>query len=262
MSGSTPSNRQSPGQSDVYWRRRVIALAAAIAVLALIAWTLNGTLGGSGNAQTAADTTHTGHQAKHGIAPAAATSPAVSPSPAAPTAAAAATPRPTASAHGQHGQAKHGQAKPGRHQAGHGAEASGRAAACPRGSVVLSLFTTKYRYPAHQAPRFQLDVVSTSPRPCSFDLGAKHVQLVIKAGGERPVWDSADCAAAAHRVTRLSRGVPDVLRVSWDRKTAAASCRLAGKAARPGTYTATARSGPVHSQSLIFVLGGPGVAVP
>ncbi len=267
MSGSTPGSRQSPGQSDVYWRRRVIALAAAIGVLALIAWTVNGTLGGSGNAQTTADITHTGQQAKHGIAPAAATSPAVSPSRAAPTAAEAATPRPTASAHGQHGQAKRGQAKrgqakPARHQAGHGTAASGRAAACPRGSVVLSLFTTKYRYPAHQAPRFQLDVVSTAPRPCSFDLGAKHVQLVIKAGGERQVWDSADCAAAGHHLTRLSRGVPDVLRVSWDRKTAAASCGLAGKAARPGTYTATARSGPVHSQSLIFVLGGPGVAVP
>src|SRR5690242_1885589 len=103
MSGSTPGSRQSPGQSDVYWRRRVIALAVAIGVLALIAWTVNGTLGGAGNAQTAADTTHTGQQAKRGIAPAAATSPAVSPSTAAPTAAGAATPRPTASAHGQHG---------------------------------------------------------------------------------------------------------------------------------------------------------------
>jgi len=267
MSGSTPGNRQSPGQSDVYWRRRVIALAVAIGVLALIAWTVNGTLGGAGNAQTAADTTHTGQHGKHGIAPTAATSPSVSPSTAGPAVAAAATPRPTASAHGQHGQAKHGQAKHrqaknGRHQAGHGAAAGGRGAACPRGSVVLSLFTTKYHYPAHQLPRFQLDVVSTAPRPCSFDLGAKHVQLVIKAGGERQVWDSADCAAAGHRMTRLARGVPDVLQVSWDRKTAAASCRLAGKAARPGTYTATARSGPLHSQTLIFVLGGPNVAVP
>jgi hypothetical protein len=272
MSGSTPGSRQSPGQSDVYWRRRVIALAVAIGVLALIAWTVNGTLGGAGNARTAADTTPAGQHARRGIAPAAATSPAVSPSTAAPTAAGAATPRPTASAHGQHGQAKHGQAKhgqakhgqarPGRHRAGPGTAASGRAAACPRGSVVLSLFTAKYRYPAHQAPRFQLDVVSTAPRPCSFDLGARHVQLVIKAGGERQVWDSADCAAAGHRMTRLSRGVPDVLQVSWDRKTTAAGCRRAGKAARPGTYTATARSGPLHSQSLIFVLGGPGIAVP
>lgn len=243
----------------------------AIGALALIAWTVNGTLGGVGKAQTAADTTHTGHHA-------AATSPASPPGTAAPTAAAAATPRPTTSAHGQHGQARrelakhakaqHDQARHGRHRSGNGAGANGGAgahgstAACPRGSVVLSLFTTKYRYLAHQTPRFQLDVVSTAPRPCSFDVSARHVRLVIKAGGERQVWDSADCAAAGHRLTRLTRGVPDVLPVSWDRKTTAASCRLPGKAAHPGTYTATARSGLLHSQSLIFVLAGPGIAVP
>jgi hypothetical protein len=278
MSGSAPGKRQSPGQSDVYWRRRVIALAAAIGVLALIAWTVNGTLGGAGNAQTAADTTHTGqHRA------AAATSPAASPTTATPAAARPATPRPTTSAGGQRGQAKHGQAKHGqakhgqaKHgQAGHGrsqagrdaganggAGAHGHAAACPRGSVVLSLFTTRYRYLAHQTPRFQLDVVSTAARPCSFDLSGKHVQLVIKAGGERQVWDSAGCAPVGHRVARLARGVPDVLRVSWDRQTAVASCRVPGKAAQPGTYTATARSGPLRSQSLIFVLAGRGIAVP
>ena len=128
---------------------------------------------------------------------------------------------------------------------------------------MLSLFTTKYHYLAHQAPRFQLDVVSTAARPCSFDVGAKHVQLVIKAGGERRVWDSADCVrSAGQRMERLTRGVPAVLRISWDRKTSAAGCRAPGQAAQPGTYTATARSGPLRSQSLIFVLAGRGIAVP
>ena len=128
---------------------------------------------------------------------------------------------------------------------------------------MLSLFTTKYRYLAHQAPRFLLDVVSTAARPCSFDVSAKHVQLVIKAGGERRVWGSADCVrSAGQRMERLTRGVPAVLRISWDRKTSAAGCRLPGKAAQPGTYTATARSGPLRSQSLIFVLAGRGIAVP
>jgi hypothetical protein len=112
-------------------------------------------------------------------------------------------------------------------------------------------------------PRFQLDVVSTAARPCSFDVGAKNVQLVIKAGGERRVWDSAACLGSrGHRLEQLTRGVPAVLRVSWDRKTAGASCRQPGPAAGPGTYTAIARSGPLHSQSLIFVLGGRDVTVP
>jgi hypothetical protein len=106
-------------------------------------------------------------------------------------------------------------------------------------------------------------VVSTAARPCSFDVGAKNVQLVIKAGGERRVWDSAACLGSrGHRMEQLTRGVPAVLRISWDRKTAGATCRPPGPAAQPGTYTAIARSGALHSQSLIFVLGGRDVTVP
>jgi hypothetical protein len=243
-----------PRQSDVYWRRRAIALAVAIAVLGLIAWTVNGTLGGAGTAKQAADQTHTGQHSQHA---AAATDPA-SPSPWAatptPTATGTATPRPTTSASAKHGAKK---------RATHTVTAASHAGTCPRGSVVLSLFTPKYRYLAGQAPRFQVDVVSTAPRSCSFDLGDRNVLLVIKAGGERRVWDSADCVqGAGRRVAKLTRGVPEVLRFSWDRKTSAPGCKLAGKPVQPGTYTATARSGALSSQSLIFVLAGPGVAVP
>jgi hypothetical protein len=256
MSGSAP---------DVYWRRRVFALTGAIGALALIAWTINGALGGAGNAKQAADTTHTGHHSHSGLAAAAATSPAAPATSATPTPTptATATPRPTRSASAKRSQAKHTQAKHARNQAKQDAAGKGSAGACPRGSVVLSLFTAKYHYPAHQLPRFQLDVVSTAARPCSFDVGAKNVQLVIKAGGERRVWDSAACLGSrGHRLEQLTRGVPAVLRVSWDRKTAGASCRQPGPAAGPGTYTAIARSGPLHSQSLIFVLGGRDVTVP
>ncbi len=256
MSGRAP---------DVYWRRRVFALTGAIGALALIAWTINGALGGAGNAQQAADTTHTGHHHHSGLAAAAATSPAAPAATATPTptATSTATPRPTGSASAKHAQAKHTQAKHSRNQAKQDPTGKGSAGACPRGSVVLSLFTTKYHYPAHQVPRFQLDVVSTAGRPCSFDVGAKNVQLVIKAGGERRVWDSAACLGSrGHRMEQLTRGVPVVLRVSWDRATAGASCGQPGPAAQPGTYTAIARSGRLHSQSLIFVLGGRNVTVP
>jgi hypothetical protein len=253
MSGRAP---------DVYWRRRVFALTGAIGALVLIAWTINGALGGAGNAQQAADTTHAGHHHHSGLAAAATTPPAVPAAKATatptPTPTATATPRPTGSAGAKHNQARHS-----RNQAKQDAAGKGSAGACPRGAVVLSLFTTKYHYPGHQVPRFQLDVVSTAARPCSFDVGAKNVQLVIKVGGERRVWDSAACLGSrGHRMVQLTRGVPVVLQVSWDRKTAGASCGQPGPAAQPGTYTAIARSGRMHSQSLIFVLGGRNVTVP
>jgi hypothetical protein len=127
---------------------------------------------------------------------------------------------------------------------------------------VLSLFAAKYSYPAHALPQFEVDVVSTAPRACTFDLAARNVQLLVRSGGKARVWDSADCAASGRQVTRLTQGVPAVVRISWDRKTSAPGCRLPRKAARPGTYTATAYSGNLISPTLIFVLSARGIAVP
>jgi hypothetical protein len=129
--------------------------------------------------------------------------------------------------------------------------------------MVLSLFAAQYSYPAHELPQFEVDVVSTAHRACTFDLGASNIQLLVRAGGKARVWDSADCVASAGRqVTRLARGVPAVVRISWDRKMSAPGCRLPRKAARPGTYTATAYSGNLLSPTLIFVLSARGIAVP
>jgi hypothetical protein len=128
---------------------------------------------------------------------------------------------------------------------------------------VLSLFAAQYSYPAHELPQFEVNVVSTAPRACTFDLAARNVQLLVRAGGKAKVWDSADCVASSGRqVTRLARGVPAVMRISWDRKTSARGCRRPRQAARPGTYTATAYSGSLLSPTLIFVLSARGIAVP
>jgi hypothetical protein len=91
-----------------------------------------------------------------------------------------------------------------------------------------------------------------------FDLGPRNVQLIIKSGDHR-VWGSADCQASSRpHSTRLVRGVPTVLQISWNRKISAPGCHVPRKWARPGTYSATARSGKIRSQPMIFVLSASG----
>ena len=80
--------------------------------------------------------------------------------------------------------------------------------------------------------------------------------IVIRAGGKHQVWDSADCAGPAARVTTLARGVPAAVQISWNRKTSAPGCRAPHRAVRPGTYTATAYIGNVSSRAMSFVLNG------
>jgi len=235
----------------------VIALAAGIGLIGLVAWTVNGALG-VGTASQSAEVSHAAGRAAHHPAAAAAAAPSTpaagSPRPAATASPSArSTPRPAGSS-----ARKHPARRP-----GNAATAAGGSRACPGAAIVLSLFAAKYSYPAHALPQFEVDVVSTAPRTCTFDLGAQSVQLLIRAGGKDRVWGSADCVRSpGHRVTRLVRGVPAVVRISWDRKTSAPGCRLPRKAAQPGTYTATAYSGKLLSPTLIFVLSAPGIAVP
>ena len=232
-------------------------------MVGLVAWTVNGALS-AGPASPAAQVSRvsagsTRHPAATSspAASAAGPTPAVTPDP-------SAGPGHHASAPPARGRQGGGAAGPGhRGRAGHGSPATGTVGTCPRGDVVLSLFAARYSYPAHALPRFQVDVVSTAPGTCTFALGGGHVQLLVKAGGIRPVWDSADCARpAGPQAARLARGVPAVLNFTWDRKTSAPGCRLPRRAARPGTYTATAYTRQLSSQSLIFVLRAPGIGVP
>jgi len=128
--------------------------------------------------------------------------------------------------------------------------------------VVISLLAAQDSYGAGERPEFEVDVVSTAPRPCTFNVGSKNVRLLIRSGAAR-IWGSADCArGAGPRATELVTGVPQVLRMSWDRKTSVPGCQLARREALPGTYTAAARTGRLRSQTVVFVLRGRGVAVP
>jgi hypothetical protein len=127
--------------------------------------------------------------------------------------------------------------------------------ACRAGDVVLSLFNSQQKYGLGQAPAFDVDVVSTSARTCSFNVGAKFLALEIKSGAVR-VWSSADCGAGpGSLIIQLVRGVPAVLPMSWDRVTSTARCRAAPAPARYGRYLAVATDGRLVSNTQAFRLG-------
>ena len=247
---------KTPGQVNVYWRRRVIALAAGLGMLALVTWTVNGALaGGPRQATDLSQTTsqHSGHPSTPPATSSPVTSSPVTSSPAAsPGGTASAAPSPTVKPTPSSSATGHPAAK--RHPAARGRKAAaGASGACPHAGLVLSLFPARYSYLAHAQPEFDVDVVSTTPGRCTADLGASHLHIVIRAGGKR-IWDSADCAGLAPRATTLARGVPATVQITWNRKTSAPGCRAAHRAVQPGTYTATAYSGNLSSRATAFVL--------
>jgi hypothetical protein len=251
MGPNAPGDQQRAPQPDIFWRRRVIALALGIAIIGLLAWAVNGVVGGSNATSSAADAGHpksvTVPQASAPVTPSVAPSgvgvsaPASASNSAGPGHSPTPTPSPTrktvTTAHTGDG--------------------------CGPGDIVITLSAASYSYGPGVLPMFDAAVVSTSAHPCPFDIGAKEgVRLVITSGPAR-VWASSDClVGAGTRITRLARGVPTTLHISWDRKTSVPGCQPAASVARPGTYTATVYSGLIRSNTVVFVLRGAGVAVP
>jgi hypothetical protein len=223
-------------QAATYWRRRFVALLTGLTVLALITWAFSGAMGGgndssagtAGHAGTGAGSQHGGGSGQgggHGT-----------------TAGQAAA--------GGTGTRTHGDtAASGRH----GSRAAyGHPHPCPPGAVVLSLFSSQENYGTGQLPQFNVDVVATARQTCTFNVGARHVALIIRAGSVR-VWSSADCVqGAGNLVSDLQRGVPTVLPISWNRQASAPGCPAGTSRMPAGTYTATVSDGSLTSNPITF----------
>jgi hypothetical protein len=225
--GGRPARRQRFPQA-VYWRRRLVALLIAMAVLSLLTWAFLGALG-------------------------------LSASP------------PATSAHGGTGQAQGAAGGSGPSGAGQGGVGAGNTQspnsrpaarsgssprACSRGDVVLSLLASQSAYASSRLPQFSIDVVGTGQSTCTFNVGARHVALVVRSGSVR-VWSSADCPrGSGSLVLDLQRGVPTTLSITWNRQTSSPGCSGPSSAMPAGTYSATVSDGALTSNSVTFRLGG------
>ncbi len=250
MDPITSRNRNRSASADAYWRRRLFALAAGLAVIGVLAWAVGGTAGAH---PTAATTPLHHHHVRPPAPPAASATPA-------PSASASPSPSPTPrpSPHATSGKHASQAAKP---KPGHtpAATAAGGTqspgSGCQPADVVLTLTASSNSYGRAARPQFDLDVVSTASRTCTFNVGTRHLTVLVESGGVR-VWNSADCAgkSGASSAAKLKRGVPLQLQVSWDRLLSSPGCRMPRTAARPGTYTVTASAGHLRSHTLVFVL--------
>lgn len=224
-----------------YWRRRVVTLTAGLAALTLLTWAVNVALSGSraaGQGPPRAAARHVTGPRSHsraegqrqtlaGDAVALGLQQRPHPRPPAPSPRATAAPIPGAGPH-----------------------------PCLSRAVTLTLSTPRHSYGSGQAVTFMVRAVHTGTRPCPINLGSRFVSVVVASGGT-PLWDSSSCLrGTGSRVVTMRRGVPVLLRVTWDRRTSLSGCAGQGRAVRAGTYTAAAFDGQVRSQSTSFVLSG------
>jgi hypothetical protein len=220
-----------------YWRRRVLVVAIGIGLLTALSWTVNGALAArssAGHADSPGDARGAGSATAHASRGRAA--PAHSSSP---------RPKPASSPHRSTAPSP----------------AAGTALACRPGAVTLRLSSPQYWDQAGKMPRFTVHAVSSEGQPCRFNMGTRFVSVVIAS--DRRVWSSADCVSGGgSNMVVLTRGVPAVLSVSWDRKTSSPGCGGTSYAVAPGEYSVTAVAGQLRSKTVNLVLGAPGASGP
>ena len=214
-------------------------LAIGIGLLATVSWAANGLLAARSTAVQAtgsAVTTSAGSTPAHARADRASTRPSPPP-----------RSSPAPSPH--HGAAGPAAARP--------------AWACAPGAVTLRLSTQQQNwYQPGATPRFTVSAISRRPRPCRFNMGTKFVAVVITNGGRR-IWSSADCAGGGgSNMIVLTRGVPAVLDLSWDRRTSSLGCSGVRQVVPAGEYQVAAVDGPVRSATQNIVLGAKSISAP
>lgn len=245
MDPITRRNRSRTAGPDIYWRRRLFALAAGLAVFGLLAWAVGGA---STHPMASTASIHT--KAPHTYPPPSTlpVTPSPSPSSSSPSPSpSASSPSPSPS----NSKSKHKQAAKSRHPKPGQNTLGGN---CPSADVVVSLSSNGDSYAPGARPRFTMSVVSTSGRSCVFNIGPRHLSLVISSGSVR-VWGSADCLhGSGTQVATLRRGVPVQRKLTWDRTLSSPGCRMPHTAAQPGAYTATASDAGTHSHTLVFDL--------
>jgi hypothetical protein len=235
-------------QAATYWRRRFTALVICLAILAVIAWASQGALGLHLTGATASAGSNSG---AHGSHPA--TAPAGTAGPAGPSTGDSPSASPSASPSPSDSTASH------RH--GKKPAADGKPGPCAGKEVVLSLFASQHSFPSqhssssqhgagpHALPQFVVDVVSTSAATCKFNVGPKHLALVISIPSG-PIWSSADCVKGhGSLVTDLHRGVPVTLPITWNRHRSAPGCTGTTPRVPAGRYSATAIDGQLTSNT-------------
>jgi hypothetical protein len=234
-------------EPDTYRRRRAGALVVGLALIALLVWAFAG--GGGKQAALPGGSVPT-----YSLLPAAASRSAP-----ASGRASAASGLTHPGAPGRPSPADGPAASPGRpalagQEAGQQAGQSAPGGACAPGTVVLSVFSSKATYSAGQDPLFAIYAVSTAEGTCTFDLGPGPLHLEVMSSG-RVIWDSGDCARSDSSWTaRLSRGVPVVEWIAWNRSITLPGCVVLASSVRAGTYQARARTASVASAALSFTL--------
>ena len=213
-----------PLPTQIYWRRRGLALGIAVLVVALLAGGAFAIFGGSKPENTAKTATTAIPQPEN-------KTPVVPPAQASP----APTPTPTPAV-----------APPPLLQAGDD---------CPDSNLAVKGITNSPQYVIGDQPKFTMVVTNIGLVACKRDVGAAVLAAYVYTLDNNRLWSNLDCAPSTETLVKtFNPGEQVTTEVTWTGMGSAPQCPLPREPIGPGTYNLVVQLGNLRSAEVPFML--------
>ncbi len=231
---------QGPLPTQIYWRRRALAIGVAVLVIGVIAAivvVVVKTTGGSSAEQqattaAAAPTPLPGEnpEVKSPVMP-----PAQQAPPPTPTPTAAVTPPPVLNEGDD----------------------------CPDSTLAVKGITNQPQYVVGDQPKFTMVVTNIGLVACKRDVGAAVLAAYVYSLDNGRLWSNLDCAPSNETLVKTFQpGEQVTTEVTWTGMGSAPGCPLPRQPIGPGTYNLVVQLGNLRSATVPFMLAQPAPAPP
>ena len=225
---------RGPLPSQIYWRRRGLALGVAVVVIGIVVAVIVTVMTGSAGANTK----NADKQSGPGAPGAAQAMPEVKtpitaqvqPPPQTPTPTAAVTPPPVL---------KEGDD-------------------CPDSTLAVKGLTDLPKYNVGDQPKFTMVVTNIGLVACKRDVGAAVLAAYVYSLDNNRLWSNLDCAPSNETLVKtFNPGEQVTTEVTWTGMGSAPQCPLPRQPIGPGTYNLVVQLGNLRSAPVPFIIAAP-----
>lgn len=231
---------RGPLPSQIYWRRRGLAIGIAALILAVVIGVSYAVFGGSDSKSTVKPATSQSQNPQPENK-----TPVVAPPPSE-SAAASPTPTPTEAV-----------APPPVLKEGDD---------CPDSTLAVKGITNEPQYVIGDQPKFTMVVTNIGLVACKRDVGAAVLAAYVYSLDNKRLWSNLDCAPSNETLVKtFNPGEQVTTEVTWTGMGSAPQCPLPRQPIGPGTYNLVVQLGNLRSAAVPFILAEappPGAAPP
>ena len=231
---------RGPLPTEIYWRRRGLALGIAVVVIGIAAAIVVAFVSNSAGAKPAS------------VNKPAAQGQSNSPAPQAPPSAGPDSNAPAAPAQGQSPESVTPTA------AVQPPPVLNPGDDCPDSTLAVKGLTNAPQYFIGDQPKFTMVVTNIGLVACKRDVGAAVLAAYVYSLDNKRLWSNLDCAPSNETLVKtFTPGEQVTTAVTWTGMGSAPHCPLPRPAIGPGTYNLVVQLGNVRSQAVPFILNQP-----